>query len=134
MTKHSIVSLIALACCSVQAQATEYRFIADDHSTTTRLCVATAEDDLDGVRQLLRKLHQTSHYQYRTIVNAIRCNGEVPAKFARDFGATETFAYLYRLTAKKHRNLVPYTSAEEVAAAQQSDNDDTVVVVRISGR
>ena len=134
MTKQSIVSLFILASVSVQAQATEYRFVADDPGAATRFCVAAAEDDIDGLRSQIRKLRQSPHHQYKTIVNAIRCNDEVAAQFAHRYGASETFAYLYRLTTKEHRELVPHTSVEEVVSEQPSGDEPTVVVVHVRGR
>jgi hypothetical protein len=134
MTMKSIVSLAVLSCCAFQAQATEYRFVADDFSAQTRFCVAAAEGDVDGLRSQIRKMRQSPHHPVKSIVNSIRCNDQPAAQFAHRFGATDTFAYLYRLTAKEHRALLPETSVEEVARQAASADEPDIVVVRVAGR
>jgi hypothetical protein len=134
MTTKSIVSFAVLTCCAFQAQATEYRFVADDFSSQTRFCIAAAEDDVDGLRSQIRKLRQSPHYPVKSIVNSIRCNDQPAAQFAHRFGATDTFAYLYRLTAKEHRELLPETSVEEVSRQAAASDEPEVVIVRVAGR
>ena len=132
MTRYTLILLVLLA--SAAAQATEYRFVADDLSAQTRFCVAAAENDIDGLRGQMRKLRQSPHHQYKDIVNAIRCNDQGAAQFAHRYGASETFAYLYPLTAREQRDLIPHTSVEEVALTDSSDQDSATVLVHVRGR
>ncbi len=134
MTMKTIVSFAALTCCAFQAQATEYRFVADDFSAQTRFCIAAAEDDVDGLRSQIRKMRQSPHHPVKSIVNSIRCNDQPAARFAHRFGATDTFAYLYRLTDKAHRELLPETSVEEVSRQASSSDEPDIVIVRVAGR
>jgi hypothetical protein len=134
MTMKRLVSLIALTCCAAQAGATEYRFVADDASPVTRFCVAAGEDDIDGLRAQIRKMRQSTHLQYRTLVNSIRCNDEIAVQFANRYGASETFSYLYRLTSKENREQVPYTSVEELADESRSEGESDMVLVHVQGR
>ncbi len=134
MTMKSLVSLTVLTCCAFQAHATEYRFVADDISAATRFCVAAAEDDIDALRSQLRKMRQSPHHQVRSIVNTVRCNDQPAAQFAHQYGATDTFAYLYRLTTREQRELVPETSVEDVAHEAPSADAPDIIVVRVAGR
>lgn len=134
MTMKRLVSLIALTCCAVQANATEYRFVADDPSPVTQFCVAAADNDIDGLRTQIRKMRQSTHLQYRTLVSSIRCNDEVAVQFANRYGASETFSFLYRLTSKEHRDVVGQTSVEEVVQESRSDQEPAVVLVHVKGR
>lgn len=133
MTKQLIATIAIFACASTQVHATEYRFVAEDRSPATRFCVAAGEDDMDGLRRQIRKLRQSPHHQYKTVVNSIRCNGQVAAQFANVYGATETFEFLYRLTVRKNRNKVGHTSVEDVALKQSDGNAPDVIIVQVSG-
>ena len=132
MTKQLIAAIACFA--AAQVQATEYEFVAEDHSPATRFCVAAGEDDIQGLRSAIRKMRQSPHHQYKTIVNSIRCNGQVAAQFANVYGATETFEYLYRLTAKENREQVGRTSVEDVAVQSPDLDGSDVIVVQVSGR
>jgi hypothetical protein len=132
MTKQLIAAIAFFA--ATGAHATEYTFVAEDHSPATRFCVAAGEDDIQGLRSAIRKLRQSPHVQYKTIVNSIRCNGQVAAQFANVFGATDTFEYLYRLTATEHRKQVGRTSVEDVLAQRPNPGDSGVILVQVSGR
>jgi len=133
MTKQLIATLAILAC-ATNLHATEYQFVANDYSSATRFCIAAGEGDLDGLRYQIRKLRQSPHLQYKTIVNSIRCNGQIAAQFANTHGATNTFEYLYRLTDDKNRKHIGRTSVEEVALDQSGTETPDVVIVRVSAR
>ena len=134
MTKQ-LIATIAILACTAQVHATEYQFVSDDHSSATRFCIAAGEGDLDGLRQQIRKLRGKSpHVQYKTIVNSIRCNGQIAAQFANTYGAKNTFDYLYMLTDEKNRKHIGRTSVEEVALNQLAIETPDVVIVRVSGR
>jgi hypothetical protein len=134
MTMKRFVTLIALTGFAVQASATEYRFVADDASPVTRFCIAAGQNDIDGLRAQIRKMRQSTHLQYRTLVNSVRCNDEVAVQFANRYGASETFSYLYRLTSKELREQVPVTSVEELADESRADGEPDVVLVHVQGR
>lgn len=134
MTKRIIVSLIATAAVSFQAQAAEYQFIAEDRSASTRLCVAAAQDDVTEVRRQVRKLRTAPHIQYKTVINAVRCNGQVAAHFAQTYGATDTFSYLFKYTEKRNKQGIPHTSVEELADSKPQSESPEVIVVRVVGR
>lgn len=129
-----LIATIAILTCAAQVHATEYQFVSDDHSTATRFCIAAAEGDLDGLRLQIRKLRQSPHVQYKTIVNSIRCNDQIAAQFANMYGAESTFEYLYSLTDGRNRKHVGHTSVEEVALDQRVTEVPGVVIVRVSGR
>lgn len=134
MNTYRILSLLALAGLTAQVHATEYRFVADDAGTETRLCLAIAENDLDGLRREMRKLRQSPHHQVKDLVNSIRCNDELPAQFAHRYDAPATFSYLYRLTDSVHRDQVPHTSVEELTQEESSSEPTAVVMVHVRGR
>ena len=129
-----LIATIAILFCAAQVHATEYQFVAEDPSSSTRFCIAAGEGDLDELRYQIRKLRQSPHVQYKTIVNSIRCNGLIAAQFANAHGAKDTFEYLYRLTDSKNRKQVGRTSVEEMALDQPDNDAPNVVIVRVSGR
>ena len=134
MTKQ-LITTIAILACATSVHATEYQFVADDRSSATRFCIAAGEGDVDGLRNQIRKLRQSSpHIQYKTIVNSIRCNGQIAAQFANAYGATNTFEYLYRLTDDRNRKHIGRTAVEEVALDQPATESPDVVIVRVSAR
>jgi hypothetical protein len=134
MRKQLITAIAILACTATQVHATEYQFVAEDHSPATRLCIAAGEGDVDGLRFQIRKLRQSPHHQYKAIVNSIRCNGQVVAQFANVYGAQDTYEYLYRLTTKENRKKVGRTSVEDVVLERPDVSTADVIVVRVSGR
>lgn len=134
MMKKLIAAITIISAAATQLHAAEYRFVAEDHSTATRFCVAAGEDDLNGLRSQLRKLRQSPHHQYKAVVNSIRCNGQVAAQFANVYGATDTFQFLYRLTAREYREQVGRTSVEDVVLMRPDNDAHDVIVVQVSGR
>ena len=133
MTKQIIISLIAAATVSFQAQAAEYDFIAEDNSATTRLCIAAATDDVAEVRKQVRNLRTAPHIQYKTVVNSVRCNGEVAASFAHTYGAMETFSYLFKYTEKRNKRGIPRTSVEEVVSNAPGKGEQETILIRVRG-
>ena len=134
MRKQIITAIAILACAATQAHATEYQFVAEDHSPATRLCIAAGEGDIDGLRVQIRKMRQSPHHQYKAIVNAIRCNDQLAAQFAKIYGAENTYEYLYGLTTKENREQVGRTSVEDIVSAGPDGSTPDVIVVRVSGR
>ena len=112
--------------------AAEFRLVGQDHSSETRFCIAAANDDMEGLRREIRRLRQSAHIQYTSIVNSIRCNGALPAQFAIGWGASETFSYLYNLTSKRNREQLKQEPFEQLAMGVDGAEQD-LVVVQVSG-
>lgn len=133
MSKLISSSLTLLICCTFQANASEFKFIAEDLSPITMFCIAAAENDLKGLRKAIRKLRRAPNQQHSSIVNSVRCNGQIAALFAHSYVASDTFAYLYKFTDKKHKKMVPVTSVEKVVASENEAGNPRLVYVHVKG-
>jgi hypothetical protein len=134
MTKQISTSFILLICCTFQANATEFKFIAEDNGPVTKFCIAAAENDLKGLRNAIRKLRSAPNQQHSSIVNAVRCNDQIAAQFAHTYEASDTFAYLYKFTDTKHKTMVPVTSVEKVVASENEAGSPSLVYVHVRGK
>ena len=134
MTRQICLSFIFFACCSVEAEASEDKFIYGDQRNVTKLCIAAAKDDLDGVRRAIRSLRRGPHHKYKTIVNSVRCNGQVAAQFAQGYNATETFEYLFKFTEKKYKKMLPVNNIEAVAASATDAGGPGIVNTHVTGK
>jgi hypothetical protein len=130
MTKQLISSALFFVACVCQADSDSFQFVAADHKPTTALCMAAATGDVDGLRDALRDLRQAPHQKHKTLINAVRCNGQHVAAFAKTYSANETFEYLYRFTEKRYKEQIPLTGVEEMA---DDDRETRAVIVRVAG-
>ena len=133
MTRKITVFLIILASYTTQASASEYTFVAENPTAITRFCIAAAENDLAALRSAIKKLSPSPHQKHKTVINSVRCNGQVAAHFAQTYIATETFDYLYKFTEKRNKKMVPYTTVEEYIASGIESKDPGVVIVQVTG-
>lgn len=131
MNRKLSVAFIALASVSLQVQASEYQFVAADHKATTRFCVAAASDDLVELKAAIRSIRRAPHEKSKTIMNSVRCNGQVAAAFARTYSATDTFDYLYKFTEKRFKESIPVTGVEELAGSDAGAPE--IVIVEVAG-
>jgi hypothetical protein len=130
MTKQLISYVLFFGACLCQADSDNFQFVAADHKPTTALCVAAATGDVDGLKDALRDLRQAPHQKHKTLINAVRCNGQHVAAFAKSYSAHETFDYLYRFTEKRYKEQIHVTGVEEIAG---DDRELRNSIVRVAG-
>lgn len=92
------------------ANAEKFNFIAADKAPETMLCVKTGENDVSGLKRLIRKEFKRNT---RIVANEHRCNGVSLAKFAYAHSAKDTLNYInnYSYSTNKVRGSVEITDA-----------------------
>ena len=75
---------------SVNAQATEYHFVAKDTSVETTLCMVATKNDVRLMKQELRRLGERLIVVQQTVL----CNQMPIADFADEYGFTQVAQYM----------------------------------------
>ncbi|TPH13418.1 DUF3718 domain-containing protein [Litorilituus lipolyticus] len=120
---------MVLTLTSLNANATQYKFIAADRSIETKMCVYAGNNNTVKLKRAIQYHAMGSTINTkRFAVNNITCNDLVMAHFAHKYDASDTFKFLNRFTAQK--NKIPTTSVEikDVAAVLNSTNEETQII------
>ena len=134
MTRQISLAILIFACCSIEAEAAEDNLVTRDQNGVSSLCIAAAEDDLERLKRAIRHLRSAPHQKYKTIINSVRCNGQVAAQFALNHKATGTFDYLYKFTEGRYRKMLSLGAFEGVAASTSETGGPGIDHVHVTGR
>ncbi|PKI17207.1 DUF3718 domain-containing protein [Colwellia sp. 12G3] len=123
-----ILAVVVFVLLSFSANATKYKFIAEDRSIETKICVFAGSNNKLGLKHALRQSTGSAITNNRFSVNNITCNDMVMAHFAHKYDAFDTYSYLNRLTNSK--NKIPTTSIEikDVSAVFNLKNEETKII------
>ena len=120
------MSLVLLLLFAVNANSTQYKFVAGDNSFATKVCVLAGSDD----KSMLRRSKDYSIYSSRVIANTILCNNITIASFAKKYQAMNAFQYLNGLTKSSLREYDTNVEILDVTTAA-NDNSDIVKVIYV---
>lgn len=116
------------------AYAIQYKFIAQDNSKDTKLCVLAGNNDIKPLKKAL-KYHKTwSSYREskKGLVNRVFCNNLHIANFAKKYDANETFDYLKKYTRKHNLDKVPtVTIKDTVARTSENKSVEEIILVYV---
>lgn len=96
-----LISTLVITGCAFTCHAKDYKFIANNSSLATQLCIEAANNNKSGVKHVMKML-----YGDRTSVlgvNTLRCNDLSLARFSYKYEAIDTFKYLNRISYKENR-------------------------------
>jgi len=121
---------LVLFCCSINTNAAEFKFVAEDNKSTTMICMAAVTNNTEVMTRNLRMLRlKGSALGYRTIINSIQCNNQYIGNFAKNYNALNTFAYLDQFTNKRNKKRQTSTTIEKVSNQQEINKEKTIVVL-----
>lgn len=110
------VSAIVAGSYAPASFAQQYKFVATDNSNETRFCVKAGNNDVKGVKSLLRKM---GIHDRKVNINTIRCNDVSPAKFAYTYHADSSFNFLNKYSIGRNK-VNPSVTIRDVAKADQT--------------
>jgi hypothetical protein len=113
---------------SSQISAQNYQFFAADKSPETQFCVNVGNNDVDTMRQKLRKIGTDE--AMRRNVNIVTCNGMSPAQFAHKYKAGDTFKYL-NIRSSPSKRVQQSVTISDIAKV---DSNDEPILVYVSTR
>jgi hypothetical protein len=129
---HTAISM--LICVSFPVAAEEFEFVADDHSKQTKLCVAAASNDLVALKRSIRSLRRSPHEKTQVLVDSVRCNGVTPTRFARQYKAADSLAFLNQHSTHRVQELEPTVTLREIADSRDLEEAPIVTIVHVSGQ
>ncbi|QYJ91777.1 MULTISPECIES: DUF3718 domain-containing protein [Shewanella] len=101
-----------------------YRFVAQDSSAETKICIAAGSDNSSALK---RKLVNYDH-NMRFGVNSISCNGVSLAQFAHQYQASQSFQFLERHSSIANR-VKTKVSITDLASNRSGGGEPIVVMV-----
>jgi hypothetical protein len=119
------LAVIAAVGTAFSAQSVNYKFIANNSSVETKLCVAAGMND----KQKLRRLISTTLDSKYLLANSVVCNGKLISHFAYQYGASDTFKMLNKATMRKNKLNHPRVTIEDITTANL--NDDRTVIIYV---
>jgi len=133
MKAFNLMVAIVILFCSSNVNATNYKFVAVDNSSSTKLCMAAVTNNMKSLRYQIRHIRQP-HQQIRDIANTVQCNNQIIANIAKTYNALDTFAYLNRFTASKYKKQQTSVTIQDLAAVKSIDKKKKTVVIMIASR
>lgn len=121
-----LMSLVLFLLFAVNANSTQYKFVAGDNSFSTKVCVLAGSDD----KARLSRSKGYPNDSGRLIANTVRCNDMTIASFAKKYQAMNTFKYLNGLTKLSLREYDTSVEIQDVTTAA-NDNSDVVKVIYV---
>ncbi len=123
------LSLI-LFCCSVNTYAAEFKFVAGDNKSTTKICMAAATDNSKVMIRDLRILKQRgAALSFRSFINLLQCNNQYIGNFAKTYNAQNTFAYLDKYTNQRNKKRQANITIKKIANEQEINKEKAIVVL-----
>jgi len=110
------------------ANALTYKFVANDNSFETKLCV------LAGSNEKSKLKHAMSNYSKsnRFIANSIRCNDMVMSTFAQRYEADDASNYLNKFTLPRNKDVETKVTIQDIAALSMDyDLPEKVITVYV---
>ena len=123
------LSLI-LFCCSINTYADEFKFIAGDTKSTTKICIDAVTDKPEILANRLRKISRRgTALNLRTFINSLKCNNQYIGHFAKTYNAQKTFAYLDQFTNRMNKKHQANIIVKNLAKEQGINKAKTIVVL-----
>ena len=106
----------------------KYIFQAKDNSVETRLCVASASDDLLKLKNLIRK----DKYGGRNIARHLTCNNKDITGFSAQYNAQKTTEYLNRYAPEKYK--IDLDNVQIIDLAYDQSAPQIVKIISVSSK
>ena len=129
--KYLKLTLIAVSLsAAASAQALTYKFIANDNSIETQLCVLAGSNDKSKLNQVMSNYTKSKRY----IANSVRCNDMVISSFASRYNADDTANYLNKYTLPKNKEVDTKVTIQDIASLSMDyDLPEQVITVYVGG-
>ncbi|SET17682.1 DUF3718 domain-containing protein [Thalassotalea agarivorans] len=114
---------LAMAVLALPAIATQYKFVAMDASSATKICIHAGENQVFKLKRAIRYYERGMH-QY--VANEIVCNELPIAQFSAQYGAAKTTKFLNQYAKSKNKGSVPTVEITDLAK-----HDDEVIVIKV---
>ncbi|WP_206485410.1 DUF3718 domain-containing protein [Thalassotalea sp. G2M2-11] len=129
INKTLIFATVALGFLCTTSNAQQYRFVAQDNSVATKVCVLMGSNEKSKVRRLI-EFGGLNKYQ---VANSYRCNNLSMAKFAAKYNAVDTLNYINRFSHFTNK-ATPSVTIQDLALNRTNETDTPVVVYVASVR
>jgi hypothetical protein len=125
MYKLTIAAMLCSSFLALPSHATNYKFVALDNSSETKLCIAAGSNDTKSMRKTMR--HNKEHI--RQVANTVECNNMAIAHFAYRYDADKTFKVLDRASSRKIRKNTPHVIIRDLSAKVRHDDKPVIIYV-----
>jgi hypothetical protein len=122
------ITLAIVATVALPLSATQYVFVPGDNSLGTKICIAAAENNLPKYKRQVRLTSVKKVPDYRIIANTLTCNDQNLARFAMQYQANKTAAFINRYS--EHEVIIrrEVSDASNVLESVVEDDDKIVYV------
>ncbi|WP_206485416.1 DUF3718 domain-containing protein [Thalassotalea sp. G2M2-11] len=118
----TLLSVIAVVSAfSINAQ--QYRFIANDNSFASKICVLVGSNDIAKLKLTFRRYDLNKHH----IANDYKCNELALSKFAFKYNADQTFKYINRYSHYDNK-VTPSVTISDVAMNTLTHQQEPIIV------
>ncbi|PKG82897.1 hypothetical protein CXF85_12255 [Colwellia sp. 75C3] len=97
--KFSILIAVALSIACVNVNAQQYRFVANDNTLETKVCVLVGSNNLSKLKNIIWRFDINK----KRLANVYLCNDLGLAKFAHKYNASETFKFINHFSNRKNK-------------------------------
>ena len=127
--KYLQLTLVAVSFSIItSAQALTYKFVANDNSVETQLCVLAGSNEKSKLKQVMINYSKSNRY----IANSVRCNDMVISSFASRYEADDAANYLNKYTLPKNKDVETKVTIQDIAALPMDYNlPDKVITVYV---
>lgn len=130
MKTAKLLLLSAVATTSFAASGTPYTFVAGDNSVETKICIAAVQNDVDNYKNTVKLIPVTRQRVniHEIVANKLSCNDQDIFRFAQQFSANNTTAYISQFLDKRVLITREVSSLSSTPAPLKMGKNKTIIV------